>query len=78
MKLNEEELNTLPVGSVVLDSGSGAYLERCAWTKTSDSARVDDEHPFVWMSAQWTMDRLDHELVEQFGPICLVWDAGES
>lgn len=75
--LTVEDLDALPVGSVVLD---GAVVhERCAWTKTDDTCRVDDEGEVLrtaWASVQWTMDRTSGELIDEFGPIILLWEAG--
>lgn len=71
-QLRARDLDALPIGSVVLDGGN-KYDEHCAWTKTDDTAR---EARTAWAAVQWTMDRLNDELVREFGPITLLWSPG--
>ena len=76
--LTAEDLRTLPVGAVVLDGGNKySATERCAWSKSDDTARQDecgDRLRTAWASVVWSMDRTDEELITEFGPIFLLWD----
>lgn len=72
--LSVDDLADLPVGAVVLDAGR-YYNERCAWTKTNDTAREISE---AWASVQWATDRTGAELRDQFGPLTLLWDGGDA
>lgn len=78
--LTVDELDDLPVGAVVLDSGHrGLGLsERCAWQKSDDTELCDeyDGYPLstAWGSIQWNEDRTSERLADEHGPITLLWD----
>lgn len=81
--LTAADLDALPVGAVVLDSGHPEVApdERCAWQK-SDDTHLQDEYgdrlKDAWGSIQWAVDKTGAALAEGHSPIRLLWHPAEA